>query len=94
MDEETKRLIAAVKDILQAYGYYVDHLWHVNDVHFICEQQGLPPLSDEEVMQVFKLASQQFDGETGMSWPQLEKALGLYLKRKKALADLHESVCE
>ncbi len=32
----------------------------------------------------------EFDGETGISWPKLEKALYTYLQRKTALNFLHQ----
>ncbi len=55
-------------------------------MHFICEQHELPELTDDEAMEVFVIANQQFDGETGISWPQLESALHMHLERKIALS--------
>jgi len=90
MDMHATKIIEAARELLKAYGYFVDNLWHVRDVHFICEQQELPKIADDEAMEVFVIANQQFDGETGISWPQLEAALRMYLQRKMALS----SPCE
>ncbi len=76
---QSERIIAAAREILKAHGYFVDNLWHVNDVNFLCQQAGLPVLSQKEALAVFDLANSQFDGEYGMSWPCLEKALHNYL---------------
>jgi hypothetical protein len=75
MNSDSSKIVDAAREVLKAFGYFIDNLWHVDDVHFICEQQQLPRITNEEAMQVFIIASQQFDGETGISWPQLEKAL-------------------
>lgn len=88
MSPEDINLIEAARRVLQAAGYYVDHLWHVNDVHFICEQLHMEKLDSEAVNQVFAIASEHFDGETGISWPQLERALHLYQQRRKAVKEL------
>jgi len=85
MQLETTKVIDATRDLLKAFGYFVDNLWHIDDVHFICEQQQLPKLTDQEAMEVFIIANQQFDGETGISWPQLEQSVHIYLKRREAL---------
>lgn len=87
---QSTRIIEASRELLKACGYFVDKLWHVDDVHFICEQKDLPAISDDEALEVFVIASQQFDGETGISWPQLEKALQVFLQRK----DILNSLCE
>ncbi len=86
--QDNTRVIEATRELLKSFGYFVENLWHVDDVHFICEQNNLPLLTDEEAMGVFIIANEQFDGETGISWPQLEKALQLYLRRKKLLNGL------
>ncbi len=81
-------MIEAARELLRNSGYFVDSLWHIEDVHFICEQSDLPKITDEEAMAVFKIASEQFDGEHGLSWPELEKALNTYLLRKALLEGL------
>ena len=88
MKTENINLVQAARQVLQAAGYYVDHMWHVNDVHFICEQLDMEKLAENEVSQVFAIASEHFDGETGISWPQLERSLHLYQQRKKAVKEL------
>jgi len=84
-------IIEAAKDLLKEFGYFVDSLWHVKDVHFICEQHGLQKISDEEAMQVFMIAKEQFDGEVGISWPQLDQAVRTYVQKKTVLNSVHES---
>lgn len=82
------KMVEAARDLLRNSGYYVDNLWHVRDIHFICEQHDLPPLTNDEAMEVFAMANAQFDGETGMCWPQLEKAIHAFLLRKALLEGL------
>lgn len=91
MNVQPTKFIAAAKEVLKAGGYFVDNLWHVDDVHFICDQHGLPRIEDDEAHEVFNIANQQFDGENGISWPQLEKALRIYLHRKTTLASMCEA---
>ena len=85
MEQPADAIIDATRALLKSFGYFVDNLCHVRDVHFICEQQGLPKISDAEAMEVFTIATEQFDGETGISWPQLEAALGIFLQKKALL---------
>jgi hypothetical protein len=56
------QFIDLFRELLKACGYFTDNLWHVEDVHFICEQRDLPPISDEEAMEVFAIAGERFDG--------------------------------
>lgn len=88
MAVHSSRIIQAAREILKFHGYFVDNLWHVDDVHFLCEQQGLPSLSNSQAMEVFEVANDQFDGENGISWPQLERALKIYCKRKNQIEAL------
>jgi len=85
MKPKTTKIIEATRELLKTFGYFTDNLWHVDDVHFICEQKHFPKLSDDEAMEIFVIAGQQFDGETGISWPQLEKAIHTYLHRRALL---------
>ncbi|MCE2926230.1 MAG: hypothetical protein LW823_01090 [Rickettsiales bacterium] len=87
----TIKIVEAARGLLKANGYYVDKLWHVQDVRFICEQYHLPELTDEEAMEVFVIAGDQFDGEAGLSWPQLEKALFTFMRRKATIQQLCEN---
>ncbi len=94
MEPHTSKVIEATRELLKAFGYFVDNLWHVDDVHFICEQHALPRLSDEEAMEVFQIANRRFDGETGISWPQIEYAIRSFLQHKIALEDLRGEMCD
>lgn len=84
----TTRMVDTARDILRNSGYFVENLWHVKDIHFICEQNELPTLTDSEAMDIFTIAHAQFDGENGLSWPQLEKAVNTYLLKKALLEGL------
>lgn len=86
MEQPADAIVDATRALLKSFGYFVDHLWHINDVHFICEQHNLPKISDAEAMDVFTIATSQFDGEIGMSWPQIEAALGILLQKKALLS--------
>ena len=78
---KSDKIIEAARDLLSSFGYYVGNLWHMDDVHFICEQHNWPTLSDIEAKEVFAITSEQFEGDIGISWPQLEKALRVYYQR-------------
>jgi hypothetical protein len=88
MDTQSTRIISAARDVLKTYGYFVDNLWHTDDINFLCDQSSCPRLSLEEAMTVFDIANEQFDGEYGISWPQLEKALQAYMQRKESLQEM------
>jgi hypothetical protein len=90
MNQQSIKIVEAAQELLRAHGYFVENMWHVEDVHFICEQINIPLLADEEAMQVFAIAGEEFDGETGISWPQLEKALYTFIHRKTVLKELCE----
>ncbi len=89
--DHNAKIIEVAKELLQSQGFFVDTLWHINDIHILCEQNDIERLSDAEAVEVFAVAKEQFDGEHGMSWPQLEKALYTYLQRKAVLLALCES---
>ena len=88
MDHKATKVVEAARELLKSFGYFVDGLWHVDDVHFICEQNNIACIGDDEAMEVFAIAKEQFDGEHGLSWPQIEKALHVFVQRKLALSDL------
>ena len=90
MKSESRKIIEAARNVLKAHGFFVDNLWHAQDIHFICEQHDVPKISDEECAMVFTIANEQFDGDNGLCWPQLEKALNVFLKRKTVLANLYQ----
>lgn len=85
-----KKWVEAAKDILHHCGYYVGHLWHVNDIHLLCEQKQLPRMSDAEAMEVFAIVRDQFDGEQGICWPALERAVQVYYERQTLLRGCYE----
>jgi hypothetical protein len=90
MDNKKNEFVEAARELLRSAGYFVEKLWHVDDVHFIAEQLGLDKLDDAEAQQVFEIASNLFDGETGICWPQLERALQIFLHQRKSL----RAICE
>ena len=83
MSRKYIKIIETSRELLKSFGYFVDNLWHVDDIHFICEQKNLPTLTDKEAMEVFIFANEQFEGEDGISWPQLEKSVDYFVKRKQ-----------
>ncbi len=80
------KIIEFARELLKSHGYFVDNLWHIDDIHFICEQNNLPNLTNKEAMEVFIIANEQFEGQTGLCWPQLENAVNSYFRRKAMLA--------
>lgn len=82
MFAKSERMVTAAREILKAHGYFVDNLWHANDLIFLCETHGIPTLNTVQAQEVFTLANNAFDGETGLSWPQLERALLDYWRQK------------
>lgn len=86
--KKSQKIVDAAKELLSSFGYCVTHLWHIDDVHFICEQHEIPKLSDTEAREVFDIAIEQFDGECGLCWPQLEKAVFTHMRRKLIRSDL------
>lgn len=87
MNNKNTQVLYSAKEILRVYGYFIDNLWHVDDIHFLCEQKKLPKITNREAMEVFIIANEQFDGEVGLCWARLEDALTQYLRRKALLAD-------
>src|SRR5262245_58214978 len=90
MDVQSKKIVAAAREILKAHGYFVDNLWHSSDIYFLCDQMGYPRPHEEEIMTIFDIANEQFDGEYGLSWPQLERALKTYMQRREILHGMCE----
>ena len=88
MPNQKSPIVDAAREILKFHGYFVDNLWHVKDVHLICEQQNLPRLSNAQAMEVFELANEEFDGEEGISWPQLERAVRNYIQHCEFRPDI------
>ncbi len=87
LDNEPDALISAATDMARAFlksqGYFVDILWHRNDIHTLCEQEGWPPLSERECDEVFKRCAADFDGENGLTWPMLIKAITAVTDRRQ-----------
>ena len=79
--QKSEKIIEAAKELLSSFGYFVGNLWHIDDIHFIVEQNGYPKISHTEAREVFIIASEQFDGDAGLSWPRLEEALLTFYKR-------------
>lgn len=82
MDEGDTCLVNAARGVLKASGFFVDNLWHVDDVNFLCEQRGWPKLEPEEAKEVFVIFNELFDGEQGLTWSKLEQATQSYLAQK------------
>ena len=91
MVSHSDKIIESAKDLLRCFGYFVDNLWHVEDVHMLCRQKNLPKISDLEAMEVFSIAKEQFDGELGISWPALDRAIRIYIQRKNLIGSIIET---
>lgn len=85
MTTQAQMLVEAAKEVLRQAGYYVDTLWHSDDIRFICEQLELPSLAPHEIQEVFAIVHAQFDGDSGLSWPQLERAVQSFFLQKRTL---------
>ena len=86
MSNTNGQLVDAARGVLRASGFFVDNLWHVDDVNFLCEQRNWPRLSEDEAKEVFLLFNALFDGETGLTWHKLEQATRTYLRENGRLA--------
>ncbi len=74
--------VHAARELLRAEGYFVENLWHIDDIHFLCEQRGWPTLTHEEARGVFAVFNELFDGAQGLTWDTLEKATHIYLAQQ------------
>lgn len=94
MNGRDVKVVETARELLKAHGFFVDNLWHIDDINFICEQKNLPILTNKEAMEVFVIANEQFEGETGLCWPQLENAVNCYFRRKSLIDnDLKNIIC-
>lgn len=80
MEIQSEIVITAARNILKSYGYFVDNLWHMDDINLLCEQMNYPALTLQQCHAIFDIVNEQFDGEYGISWPQLERALQTYIQ--------------
>jgi len=88
MHDVTIKFEESAKNVLISYGYFMEHLWHVDDVHFLCEQRGWPELNREEAKSIFIIFSELYDGELGMTWAKLEQATQVYLAQSGRIAQM------
>lgn len=88
MENINLRFVETAKQVLQDYGYFIQHLWHIDDVHFLCEQKNWPTLTHEEAKSVFLIFSELYDGELGMTWNKLEQATQVYLAQSGRIAQM------
>lgn len=80
IDEYThQKLILASLAILKDYGYFTQCMWHVSDIHLLCEQRRWPSLSHAEAKEVFDIFVELYEGDQGLTWAKLEQATQVYL---------------
>ena len=77
-----EQFIHAAREVLRVHGFFVDNLWHVDDVHFLCEQRGWPALNHEEAKGVFAIFNEMFEGEGGLTWEKLEQSTRIFLAQQ------------
>lgn len=87
-EKPIQKFIHVAREVMKAEGYFVENLWHVDDVHFLCEQRGWPQLRHEEATAVFTVFSEIFDGECGLTWEKLEQATQIYLAQQGQLQQM------
>lgn len=81
-DRMVERLIESSIDILNDAGYFTQCLWHVNDIHLLCEQRGWPVLTHQEARSVFAIFAELYEGDQGLTWAKLEQATQVYLAQQ------------
>lgn len=81
-------MVEAARHMLKESGYFVENLWHVDDVHFLCEQRNWPDLSHEEAKSVFAVFNELFNDEPGMNWQKLEQATQVYLAQQGRISGM------
>ena len=81
-DKTVKKLIQASLDILKDCGYFTHCLWHVEDIHLLCEQRNWPTLTHEEAKAIFAIFAELYEGDQGMTWSKLEQAVEVYLAQQ------------
>jgi len=87
------RIIEIITELLHSFGYFIGKLWHVEDIHSLCEREGWAKISDAEAMEVFVLTQERCHAATsGISRAQLEKTLRMYVEsRMSAYAPADEA---
>jgi hypothetical protein len=93
-EKPIQKFIHAAREIMRSEGYFVENLWHVDDVHFLCEQRGWPQLRHEEAMGVFVVFNELFEGDQGLTWDKLEKATQIYLAQAGRLQQILQNEAE
>jgi hypothetical protein len=82
MTGNTKKIIEATAEFLKPFGIYLGRVWHLDDIHRLCQRHGLKRLTNKEVHEVFELASEHNSGRLGITKVQLEAALLTYLQSR------------
>ncbi len=90
-EKQIQDFIHSAREVLRVQGYFVENLWHVDDVHFLCEQRGWPQMEHEEARGVFTVFNELFDGEQGLTWEKLEKATQIYLAQQGRIQQILEN---
>lgn len=90
-EKQIQDFISSAREVLRTQGYFVQKLWHVDDVHLLCEQRGWPQLTHEDGLSVFAIFNELFDGGEGLTWERLEQATQIYLAQQGHLKQILEN---
>ena len=64
--------------ILEYQGYFTAELWSGKDIALLCEQEGFPLPSNRQCQEIFARLQHNYDGDMGISWPVLRRAVHEY----------------
>jgi hypothetical protein len=82
MPKTKPNTVASMRTLLKEFGIYAGKIWHVNDVHTLCEKNNLPQISHHDAMNVFEHAARQNAGRMPLTTTQIEQTLlNLHTKR-------------
>lgn len=81
-DQTMTKLIHSSLELLNQYGYFTQCMWHVNDIHLLCEQKHWPALTHMEARSVFDIFAELFEGDQGLTWSKLEQATQVFLAQQ------------
>ena len=67
--------IEKAKEVLRDAGYFIENLWHKNDIDDICIQNDISELSHKEIKEFWEYYNKNFNAEIGMNLESLEVSL-------------------
>ena len=79
---DIKKMAKGPMSILRELGYFVHRPWCGWDIEHICEINDWPPITHEDVKNIFEMHSILYGGCHGISWGTLRDATGMYLLKQ------------